>query len=68
VNSSTKALLLVPLIVFGVVTVFFAFGYLLTLVLGMNNADKIIGNIDHHQYLSDTTCHSYETDRCLIRL
>ena len=34
-NDSTKAFLLVPLIVFGVVTVFFAFGYLVTLVLGM---------------------------------
>ena len=32
-DDSTKAILLVPLIVFGVVTVFFAFGYLVTLVL-----------------------------------
>jgi len=35
VRDSMKAILLVPLIVFGVITVFFAFGYLLTLVLGM---------------------------------
>jgi len=33
VRDSTKAFLLVPLAVFGVVTVFFAFGYLVTLVL-----------------------------------
>jgi len=36
VNSSTRAALSVPLVVFGVVTVFLAFGYLLTLVLGMS--------------------------------
>jgi len=36
VNSSTRAALSVPLIVFGVVTVFFAFGHLLTLVLGIS--------------------------------
>ena len=35
-NSSTRAALSVPLIVFGVVTVFLAFGYLLTLVLGIS--------------------------------
>lgn len=34
-HDFTKAFLLVPLIVFGVVTVFFAFGYLVTLVFGM---------------------------------
>jgi len=35
VHDSTKDVLLVPSIVFIVVTVFFAFGYLVTLVLGM---------------------------------
>jgi len=35
VRDSMKAILLVPLVVFGVMTVFFAFGYLVILVLGM---------------------------------
>ena len=34
-RDSMKAILLVPLVVFGVITVFFAFGYLVMLVLGM---------------------------------